>query len=198
MTKFLAVLVCVLTAAFAANAQVVIPQSSSSVLTTSLAMDPSDTTVDSVGRLIPQDGWSDEFGKSYHYIIPSASTASNIVCYPLDVKGYSRLIVQMHTSNAGSGATSAAAYSRNYSATNTPTLSVYGTTYPHDVYILDTTNIYFPMPATVNTTTAAVMTTAGTLQMELDGAASYVILHASAPAVTGTTTEIFLRAAKSK
>lgn len=198
MTKVLTIVVCVLTAAFVANAQVVIPQSSTAVLTDSLALTPTDTKVDSVGRLLPQDGWSDEFGKSYHYIIPSASTASNIICYPLDVKGYSRLIVQMHTSNAGSGATSAAAYARNYSATNTPALSVYGTTYPHDVYILDTTNIYFPMPATVNTTTAAVMTTAGTLQMELDGAASYIILHASAPAVTGTTTEIFLRAAKSK
>ena len=57
MTKFLTILVCVLTTAFVANAQVVIPQSSSSVLTTALSMRPSDTAVDSVGRLIPQDGW---------------------------------------------------------------------------------------------------------------------------------------------
>lgn len=198
MLRFITILLCILTAASVSNAQVVIPQSSTAVIANNLALTPADFAVDSVGRLLPQDGWGDEYGKSYHYVIPSASTATNIICYPLDVKGYSRLIVQMHTSNAGSGATSTAAYSRNYSATNTPTLSVYGTTYPHDVYILDTTNIYFPMPATVNTTTAAYMTTAGTLQMELDGAASYIILHASAPAVTGTTTEIFLRAAKSK
>jgi len=102
-----------------------------------IAGDVSSTThwsdyFDTANRIQAIGGYSDSYGKAYHYYIGCASNSAQLFSCPIDVAGYKSATVQVLSSTGTAGVMTAAYQVLNMAPSSVITASLWGTPYPYD------------------------------------------------------------------
>jgi hypothetical protein len=129
---------------------------------------------DSANRLQAMSGYTDSFGKAYHYLVGCASNSAAIFSVPVNCVGYKSASVivfgSTHTAEPKTAATQVLCPTTAYANL---TVSLWGTPYPYD----------FVQTALTNTALAydSRLMGSGVVQLPLDK--SWDVIHASSSAI---------------